>query len=194
MPSLAGKIVHFKVTVNMGSKTKLCPLDDSLALKMGKNNFSELKELVHAAAMSRKVLTDKASLNESITNHLVHNNNFSVPNWLTLSEAKYLVHNAKMNWDTMPDLDKEKYLEVAENNVKLSLILDKVRELEPEAQLTDQEVFEVIKQNLAKTTRIEDIDNKIKEMNKSGYISILFSRIKDEYALDFIAKNVKLID
>src|SRR6185436_2027284 len=194
LPSLAGKLVHFKVTLNMGSKTELCALDDSLAVKMGKKDFSELKEFVHAAALSRTSNSSKLALNEAITNRLVNDNKFAVPNWLSLSEARYLAHNSKMDWETMNDVDKEKYLQMAESNVKLSLILDRIRDLEPEAQITDQEVFDIVKQNLTKMNNQKSIDDTIKEMNRTGYLQILFSRIKDEFVLDFITKSVKVIE
>jgi hypothetical protein len=72
--------------------------------------------------------------------------------------------------------------------------LDKIRESEPEAQLTDQEVFEIIKQNLANTKVNQSLDEVIQQMNKTGYLQILFSRIRDENTMDFIVKTVKLID
>jgi len=83
---------------------------------------------------------------------------------------------------------------MAEGNVKLSLILDKVRENTPEAQLSDQEIFDIIKQNLAQTKVTEPIDQIISKMNSSGYLAILMNRIKDEHTIDTIIKSVKLID
>lgn len=194
LPSLAGKKLHFKVTVNMGSKTTPSPLDDSLAIKLGKKDFNELKEFVHATSMTRRENALKLSLNEAVANRLVNDNKFDVPNWLSLSEARYLAHNTKMNWDTMSEVDKEKYLSMAEKNVKLALILDRVREIEPEAQLADQEILNIIKQNLMKTQSPSSIDGAMKEMNRSGYMQILFSRIRDEFTLDFITKSIKMVE
>jgi trigger factor len=195
MPSLAGKTVHFNVTLNMGSKTELCPLDDSLAEKMGKKTILELRELVNAAASGRVSNMLKLKINESVAAHLVNDNSFEVPNWLSLSEAQYLAHSAKLDWVTMSESDKEKYLEMAIRNVKLSLVLDKIRETEPEAQLSDQEVFNIIKGNLVKTQNSkESVDDIIKEMNRTGYLQIMFSRIKDEYTLDFVSKKINIIE
>jgi FKBP-type peptidyl-prolyl cis-trans isomerase (trigger factor) len=94
----------------------------------------------------------------------------------------------------MADTDREKYLELGEKNVKLALILDKIREAEAAAQLSDQEVFDIIKRNLANTKVNAPIDDVIKEMNRTGYLQILFSRVRDEHALDFVVKQSKLID
>lgn len=194
LPSLAGKTISVKVTLIMGSKNTPCALDDSLAQKLGKKDYPELREFIHATAGAKVANAGRAMLLEAVANKLVSGNTVSVPNWMTLSEANYLSHNAKLDWTSMPDIDKEKYLDLAEKNVKLSLILDKIREVEPEAQLSDQEVFEVIKRNLAQTKVQQPIDDIIKEMNRTGYLQILFSRIRDEHTMDFVVKSVKVIE
>jgi trigger factor len=194
LPSLSGKLVHFKVTLNTGSKSIPCPLNDELANKLGQPNMTELRKFVGSAALGKIANQDRANLNEAVAVRLVAANTMSVPNWMTLSEAQYLAHQAKLEWETMADEDKEKYMEMSEKNVKLSLILDRIRETEPEAQLTDQEVFDIIKRNLSNTKLKTSLDDIIKEMNRTGYLQILFSRIRDEHALDYIVKSVKVID
>jgi len=194
LASLSGKLIHMKVTLVMGSKLTPCPLDDTLAEKMGKKNIDELRELVNGSAVSNVQNKFKAEINLAVANKLVDMNTISVPNWMSLSEAQYLAHNAKMDWATIADTDKEQYLTMADRNVKLSLILDRVREENPEAQLSDQEVFDVIKLNLAKTKVDKPMDEIMEQMNKSGYLQILFSRIRDEHAMDFITKTVQVIE
>lgn len=194
IPSLAGKTIHFKATIGVGSRTIPAALDDALAEKMGKKDFAELREFVGATAAARVQGNFKAQVNEAICNQLVESNKFDVPNWMSLSEAKYLAHQSKLDWETLEDADREKFISMAQKNVTLSLVLDKVRELEPEAQLTDNEVFEVIKQNLAKSKTTASIDDVIKEMDRTGYLQILFSRIRDEYTLDFIVKSARIIE
>lgn len=194
LPSMVGKTVHFQVTLNMGSKTTPCPLNDELATKLGKKDFAELREFVHGSAQVKIQQKFKTMLNESICHRLVETHSFDVPNWLSLSEAQYLAYNAKLDWATMPDLDKEKYLEMATKNVKLSLILDKIRETEPEAQLSDQEVFDTIKSNIANSKVQASFDDIIKEMNRTGYLQVLMSRLRDEFTLDFIGKSVKVTE
>jgi trigger factor len=194
LPSIAGKTVHFKVTLNMGSRTVPAALDDEFAKKFNKQSYDELRQFVQDLATSKCQSVYKQKTNETVAARLVDDNNFTVPNWLAISEAKYLAHNAKLDWNTLVDADKEKYIELGGKNVKLSLVLDRIRELEPEAQLTDQEVFEVIKQSLAQTQTVTSVDDVIKEMNKSGYLQILFSRVRDENTMDFITKSIKLLD
>lgn len=194
LPSLAGKTIHFTVTLNMGSKTMPCALDDEMAKKMGKANFAELQETVNQAAFARSVSMNKMAVQEAVAKKLIASIELQVPRWMSLSEAQYLCHQSQMDWNILPDTDKERMIEMAEQNVKLSLVLDKIREAEPDAQLTDQEVFEIIKQNLAQTKVTQSLDEVIQQMNKTGYLQILFSRIRDENTMDYVLKTVKFID
>lgn len=194
LPSLAGKTVHLKVTLSMGSKTTPAPLDDTLAVRLGKKDYSELRQFVHGTAVASLQNKVKSLVNEAVAVRLVEATTMDVPNWMALSEAQYLAHNAKIDWATMADVDRERYLELGIKNVKLSLILDGIREAEPEAQLSDQEVFDVIKHNLQKTKVTTSIDEVIEQMNKTGYLQILFSRIRDENTMDFITKTVKFVE
>jgi len=194
LPSLTGKNVHVKVTLVMGSKVTPCPLDETLAAKLGRKDMDEVREFVRGTATASIQNKYKAALANAVTSKLVADNKIDVPNWMSLSEAQYLAHNSQMDWNAIDDSDKERFLELAERNVKLSLILDKIREENPEAQLTDQEVFEVIKQNLAKTRIDKPLDEVIEQMNKTGYLQILFSRIRDEHTIDFINKTVQIIE
>ncbi len=194
LPSLSGKTVHFKVTLSMGSKTMPCALDDEMAKKMGKADFAELQDYVNQAAFARTANMGKMAVHEAVARKLIGSVEVSIPNWMSLSEAQYLAHQSQLDWNVMSDEDKERLVGMAEQNVKLALILDKIRESEPEAQLTDQEVFEIIKQNLANTKVTQSLDEVIQQMNKTGYLQILFSRIKDEHTMDFVVKSVKIIE
>ena len=194
LPSMVGKTIHFVATLVMGSKTIPAPLDDAFAEKVGKKDFAELKSFVHGTAQARVAERFRNQVLEAVANHLVNNTDVAVPNWMSLSEAQYLVHNAKLDWNAMPDTDKEKYLEFGTKNVKLALVLDKIRDQEPEARLTDQEVFDMIKENIAKSQVTSSFDEVIKEMNRTGYLQVLMSRIKDEHTLDFLVKNARIIE
>jgi trigger factor len=193
LPSIAGKTVHFKVILITGAKNTPCPLNDELATKMGKKDFVELREQVQLAATARVAGAAKMAIQDAVAKRLVADNTINVPNWMSLSEARYLAHQSQLDWTTIADADKEKFMEMATKNVKLSLILDAIREKEVDSQLSDQEVFEIIKKNLAQTKIQKSLDEVIQEMNRTGYLQILFSRIRDEHTMDFIVKSVKII-
>jgi trigger factor len=194
LPSLSGKNIHFTVTVVTGTKSIPCALDDELAKKFNKKDFNELREFCAQASFVRVENFNKAKIREAISKRMVAETNISVPNWMSISEAQYLAQQSNLDWNNMIDIDKEKIIGMAEQNVKLALILDKIREDEIDAQLSDQEVFEIIKRNLMQTQKAQDIDGAIQQLQKTGYLQIMFSRIKDENTISFILKNIKIIE
>lgn len=194
LPSFVGKNIHFKVTLNTGSKIIPHPLNDELAKKIGKNTFTEFKEFVYAAASGKVESAKQNQLLNALIIKLVEDNNINIPNWLNLSEAQYLVHHAKLDWNTLTDLDKEKYLDMASKNIKLSLILDRIRESETEAQLSDQEILSIIKQNIDKSKISTSMEDALQQMEKSGQLQVLISKIRDQHTLDFVVKTIKWLE
>jgi trigger factor len=194
LPSVAGKTVHIRATVNMGSKTVPAPLDDVLAQKLGKKDYAELREYVFGLAAAKAAHASQMNINDAVAHRLLADNTIPIPPWMSLSEAQYLVHQAKLDWNTLSNEDKQSYITMSEQNCKLSLILDKIREDEPLAQLTDQETFDIVKQNLAHSKTNSNLDDVIKEMQRTGYLAVLMSRIRDEFALDFCVKSAKILE
>lgn len=195
LPSLTGKTIKFKALLTMGSKIVPCALDDELAKKAGMESFEDLRNFCQGRAQKKFQQDEKNALNEAVCSKVAADNSgFEIPPWLILSEARYLAHRSEMDWDKMENADKEKFMIMAEKHARLSLILDKVREDEPEAQLSDQEVFDMIKQNLLKSASKNNPEDVMKELIRTGQYQILASRIKDEYCLDFLVKSMKLIE
>jgi len=192
LPQLAGQKIHFKATITMGSKNEPCPLNDELATKLGKANFEELKQAVVMSATHGMQQSDRNKLSEAVAKRLIKEIVFRVPEFLSLAEAKYLAHNSKMEWDKLSDTEKDQFVVAGEQNVRLALIFDRVRDLEPESLLNDQEIFNIIKDNLTQSGK--PVEETIQEMSKSGSLQVVASRIKDEYTIDFICKNVKIVE
>ncbi|HWZ23102.1 MAG TPA: hypothetical protein VNW06_10640, partial [Cytophagaceae bacterium] len=149
---------------------------------------------LHDMAGARFQEAQKSANIKQLSAKLTSDNDVKIPNWLTLSEAQYLTKNANVKWETLADLDKDKYFKMAESNVRLALVLDKIRENEPDAQLTDEEVLNMIKQTLAKGKNQKEVDDTVMELNKSGYLSVLAGRMRDEHTLDFVLNNCKIIE
>lgn len=189
-PDLEGKTIKFVLTLNSGIKIVPCGLDDDFAKQVGKDNFEQLKNEVNQAAFSASENQFRnAKLNVVIAN-LVSLHDFVVPEWLSVQEAKHMAATAKQNWDSFTDQTKENYVAQANKNVKLSLILEKIRENEPEAQLADTELIEIVKQNVSKMVT-ESIEKTLNDLNNLGYLQVLYNRIRDEYTLDYLLKTIK---
>jgi len=194
LPSLSGKTIRFKCELSMGSKHTPSPLDDSLAKKVGRESFQELRDYVTNLSIAKVQENIQQLIREAVSNSLTSLNDFKVPEWLTSSEARYLAAHSKLDWNLLKDEDKEKFITLADKNVKLSLILDRIRDTEPEAQLSDQEALEIVKGFLSKNIKNMTLEEAINNMNKTGELQLLLARIKDENTVDYVAKNAKIVD
>lgn len=191
IPSLAGKTVEFSVDLKSGSKIIPAPLDDSLAVKVGKKSFEDLRQTIMASAESQVAIKYKMKISESVCRHLLDMNRFNIPDWLKNSELSYIM--SKLDWNNLSEQDKQKYSQISEQNVRLSLILDRIREVEPQAQLTDQEAIDMLKNN-TNINNGKPFDEVIKDLNKSGELQVYFAKIRDENTIDYVCKNTKFFD
>ena len=191
-PEYPNQVIKFDVRLIMGSKNEPAALDDELAKKVGMQDFNSLMEAIASTSAGRIKELNKEQIYTQISNRLVENHDFKIPDWIGLAEAKMNVKNSNKNFDDLPDEEKEKAIQMAEKNVKLSLILQKVRENEPDAQLSDEEVFKIARENLAKHS--PNPDKVIEEIYNNGQLMFFFARIKDDYVIEFIEKTCKIIE
>lgn len=191
-PEYAGKTLRFEVKLSTGSKTNLAPLNDDLAAKIGIQNYGILMDNIHSTAAARIQELEKNYAMDQIVKRLIANHDFKVPAWIALSEAQINAKSSNQDWDKISDEEKDKLITMAENSIKLSLILQKIRENEPEAQLTDEEVFQIAKENLSKHS--QEPEKIMSELFKNGQISVFFNRIKDENTINFIEKTSKFVE
>jgi trigger factor len=183
LPSVVGKTVRFEVSLISGDKVSPCPLNDELATKMEKTNFEELRQFVFASCSMQHDEMLRQEYMKQVKAHLLENNNIDLPDWLPLSEAQYLVAAAKLTWEMLPEVDQLRFLEEAKKNVKLSLILDAIRGEELDAQLSDEETLNMVKQMVGGN------ESSLQQLNESGQLAVLVARLRDEHTLDFVLKN-----
>jgi trigger factor len=192
--SETGKEFKFKVKLVMGSKVSPSPLDDSLASKVGISSFEELQKKVNIEASNQVEQITENKLFDQISKRLVENHQIDVPYWMSLSEARLFAKSKAVSFESLPDEEKKKLIEQCEKSVKLSLILDKIRESEPEAQLSDEELYNMTKQEIDKMAPPEESSKILENVVKAGQLGIFFNRIKDNFTLKFVLNNSKLVE
>ena len=192
------KTLHFKVTLAMGSKSVPAPLDEELAIKLKFKSIDELRDNVSAMASSRIAEHQSNMIGQQLQKRICDTHQFKIPDWIILSEAQMQAKNLKKEWEKISDEDKEVLMKRSEDAVRVSFILEKVRELEPEAQLSDEETVSIIKDNLGKMAQnngsIEDVDTLLNNMSKNGLLPMLVGRVRDEHTLQFLVRTCKIID
>ena len=191
-PQYNNQILKFEVKLHMGSKVAPAGLDDDLAKAVGLDTLNVLMENVNTMAGNRVKELEKAQIVDQIAKRLVENHDFVVPTWISLAEAQINARNNQKDWDTIQDSEKESFIKSAENNIKLSLILEKVREIELEAQLGQEELLKIAQANLQQYTK--EPQKVFEQLYKNGQLSLFLNRIRDEFTLNFLTQNCKIIE
>lgn len=188
-PEYDGKTLNFTLTLNMGSRVTPLALDDEMAVKLGLPDFKSLHEFISARATTQLENNKKAKIIQQISSRLLENHEFSVPEKMISLEAQYVAAASRVNWSDLTDQQRTELLSVGEKNVRLHLILDKIRDVEPETQLSDEEVLGILRENFKDRG---DVDGALKELSANGRLHMLMERVRDEYVLEFVFKNSKI--
>lgn len=193
LPTYSGQKIDFDVELVSGQKTKPAELNDDMAKRINKENLDTLMREIKASANNQVNNARRSNTINNLTAKLLENTVIDVPQFLTLQEARYLSVSAGVEWDNLSDIDKNYYLTRAEQNVKLSLILEAIRENEADANFSDEEAFEVIKSNLKNMTD-EQKNAELFKLAQNNQLNMMVNSIKDQFTLDYIYKNSKTVE
>jgi trigger factor len=191
-PEYLSKELTFKVKLIGGSKKTPAGLDDQLAQKIGLENFAALETQVTGVAGAKIQGMENGHYQDQIGRRLIANHDFKIPDWISIPEAKVQAQMAKKVWDDLTEEERAKQIKEAEDGIKLSLVLGKIQDEEPEAQLTDEEMLEMGRKNIGQYT--QDADKVMQDIYAKGQMSMFLSRIKDENTLNFILRNCNIIE
>lgn len=190
--SLAGKMGTFKVKLFMGARTMPHALDDDLAVLSGYESYDIMRSNIESSVVGYLAQQEKQASLQQIASKLVSEHNFEVPSWLFLMESQKLAAQKGLNWADMEDEKKKQFNDAAKANVKLSLILDSIRDQEPECIFSDQELVNIIAQNLeANGKKAQETINK---MSKDGQLIGILASLRDEAVLQWIFDRTKFVE
>lgn len=190
--SVRGKTLDFTVTFFMGMKSELPALNDDLAAKFGFASFEQLEKHANAAATSQVQSKQRNLLNQQVLSRLIDSNPMEVPSWLVELEAQNSAKSRGIEWNELSQDVRSKVFTEAEKAVKLSLILDAVREAEPDTSFSERELLNGLRMKVSGTGG--NPDEFISNAAKDGSLFGIIANMKDTATLDWIIKNSTIVD
>lgn len=182
----------FSVKVHMGVKMLPAPLDDSFAQKIGVESFDKLRDEVDSAAAKKIKDFEQNSIHGQIISQLMTSHQIEVPTWLVAMDAQQLAMQHGLKWNEI-EADSRKALETkALERLKLTLIMDAIREAEPETQFSNSEILEVVRSRVAQQG--QDPDKFVVELQRSGRLFGVVAALQQEATLEFLAKNTEIVE
>jgi trigger factor len=193
--SIEDQKATFIVNIHMGTKKTPCPLDDTLAEKAGFKNFEELLQAATGRASGRMQENERNMLSQQVINKLLENNQFEVPAWLTNMEAQRLAQQNNVKLEEMGEEGSKYMVEQAEKQVRLSLILDSIRDAEPESVFSNQELINSMTNRLMQAGHTEQSAGQLlKQAERQGSLYGMMAQLKDEITLQWLVEHSKIVE
>lgn len=180
------------VKIHMGMRVIPAALDDSLAKKAGFESYDKLREVADGIANGRVQETEHHMISQQLIKQLLSLHEFEIPAWLVSMEAQQIAAQSKFKWADLQDEHKNIFLQRARDNVKLALIMDEIKEQEPEAHFSDTELINVIKQRV--TSAGQDPEQFLVEAQKDGRLLGLLAALRNEAMLQWLVEQSKIVE
>lgn len=185
---------RFKFTVNlhMGTKTVPCPLDDTLAQKLGLETFEELHQKLTGHISHQVNDEQNKRIHQQLVNRLLEANSFEAPSWLVSLETQEIARKSGVSLEALDDQTRVLVANLATKQVKLALILDAIREVEPESFFTDKEILEKIKENLTQSGN--DAEKVLVEAQKNGTLKGMIASLQQEATMQWLLTQSTVVE
>ena len=184
--------VNFKVTLHSGMKNILCPLDDELGKRAGFEDFTQLRN--HLQTISNNQITnyEKQQIMNQLVARLLDLHKFEAPEWLTNMEAQQIATQSKQKYSSLTKEDQEVIMKQANERVRLSLILDSIRQTEPEAEFSEREIIDIFKSYVEKAGK--DPDKVVAEAHKTGKLNGIVASLQHELTLEWLIDHSEIVE
>lgn len=186
----SNKDAEFTVKLHMGTKKILPALDDEFAKKLGHDSFDKLREVALGAAAKKFNALLQQQLQKQISNRLLENNKFEVPEWLVSQEVQIRMANVDMS--QLTDDLKKQIVDSCEDSVRLALIMDEIREQEPEAFISNEEIIRSLRAQIEAAG--QDPNLILKQKERDGSLHGLVASLLNEFTMQWILSTSKVID
>ena len=199
---LSGKTVNFNVTVHEFKKKQLPELDDEFAKRFKMETALELRKKLVETLKEDREREARDGLKENLMKALVEAHEFEVPKSLVTSQLEYLVKENvtylkrqgftdKMSKDYL-DSNREGLTKRAEEQVRASLILDKIAQ--DQDVKVEQADLDLEYSKMADRLKIPVEQVRGLYENDENARRQLRYRIKEERAVEYCLSQVKVAD
>jgi trigger factor len=198
-PSLAGKTIHYKVTLQEIKKRNLPLLDDSFAQSLGKEfaSLDDLRKKIREDLEREETRKADLKLKENLVDQLLSRAEFEIPEALISQEGQRMLMRIEqdlsrqgLNWEKAglePTRLLEKFRPAAEKMVRKGLVLEKISALESlsiSPEEVDQELQRIAGQVNQSLTLVKEV------YSKNNLLEGLSQQLLEEKTLSFLMDQV----
>ncbi|UCF87263.1 MAG: trigger factor [Nitrospiraceae bacterium] len=194
--TIAGKDVLFKVTVKEMKKRILPDLDEEFAKGLSYGSMEELKKNISENIEKKKKTQIDSEYKRELTEHLISNHSFEVPQSMVNRELESLIDESKQHAmskgkTVKPDGELRTELEpLAFKNVKAMLILDTIGKKE-KIEVNEDDMKEAIDE-VASQHNLKPEEVKKLYIAQEGSLDGLKHRLYTGKVLDFVLSKANI--
>lgn len=182
---LSGKTAHFSVTIHMGTKVKSAEINDEFFTKLGVKDLEDLNEKLKQVSSATVKRNEVAYLRGQVARKLVDENVFEVPEIMVNREARTIAANSGISdFELLSKEELDRLSDQAKTSIRLSLIVDSIRDKEPDSILNDNEARGHLAQHLA--SQGQDPNKLFRDSKMQYQMATLMQQIKDEFTLQWV--------
>lgn len=190
-------VVNCKATVHMGLRLTPHPLDNELAKKAGGDKpdaiIEELMGQVESYYTTQNKQMELHQLTQQlITRILTNHSEFEIPSWLVQAEAPMVAQQMGKEFKTLPENEKMEVLEQAKKNIRWTLVLEAIRNAEPECVFSEQEILNLLRTKL--TEQGKDTEKVIHQMQKDGSLVGWIAKVKTDSMVQWLLEKSTIVD
>ena len=191
--NLAGQKAKFVVTLVSASRRAPAEFNENLAKIMGFDSIDKLNEKIDADVVQYLDDLKHTSTKGDVVNKLLEANAVDLPEWMIIQAAESMASNNNQNWQTLEDDKRKEMIEQAKKAVKLSVLFDKIREQEPDTNLSDDETMSLLDKQLGQLH--PSVRNALfgGGQTNMSLLSNLFKEVQNDHLLKWIAKNSTIV-
>lgn len=187
-----GEKATFTIFVHMGVKTVPCALDDELAKKVGMEDFKQLRAYLDGESNKQVKNTETQQIQQQIVQRLLVNHDFEVPEFLINAESEQLAIKFGTKFNDLDDDTKVNIRTRAKDMVKLTLILNAIREQEPEMTYSESEIIEKLRTQLSSSGK--DANKLLVEAQNSGQLAGMIAGIQHQATMEWLVSHSKIME
>ncbi len=187
-----GKRIKFRVKIHMGTKRTPLPLNDELAQKAGLKTYDELRQQAEQAASTQIENNIQQQITDQVMKRILDAHDFEIPTWHILMESQKFVADQNVVWDDLTDEQIDNINAQSKDKIKLSLILDAIRENEPDAVYSDQEMINKIQAQLE--SQGQNADQIMSSLARDGSLIGTIAALKDRSTVQWLVDQSEIVE
>jgi FKBP-type peptidyl-prolyl cis-trans isomerase (trigger factor) len=165
-------------------------IDDEFYGLVGVKNIEDLTVQLQSVSEKRIIKMRQDQIRQQVASRLVEGHEIQIPKFVLDSEMQTSYQRFGIKESEVSPEQKEQIQKMAERNIKLSFILDSIRDVEPEAVLNDNEARENLVRYLAESGQNP---KDLLTAENEDKVRALMSTIKDEFVLQYICDKSTIV-